>query len=240
MIFFKLKSTNYIFVHIPKTAGTSIKNALSRNFQDYINLTESKNNNIFEYEDNIDEHAPVSFISPRLKEQPIYFILVVRNPWARMFSLFQHTMLRKDRNLPELLLNTLDIDTRSEYSKYFQKKSLREIKRIGIENARECFEFWLFFIGRNKKIVPLGNPNFNILPQSWWFLENDKLKENVHIFEYEKIAELENFVGVKFHTENISRFKSNSSYSQFYNENTAEYVYNLDRWVIDRFDYKID
>ena len=119
MIFFKLNSKKYIIVHIPKTAGTSIKNAIFHNFESYINLIESKKNNVFKYVNNIDAHAPISFIKTRLKEHSIYFIIVVRNPWARMFSLFQHTLMRKNENKPNLIISNLKLDIRSKFSKKF-------------------------------------------------------------------------------------------------------------------------
>ena len=163
---------------------------------------------------------------------------MVRNPWARMFSLFQHTMLRVDQNRPNQLVNNLELDIRSRYSMLFKTKSANEMQRIGVDNMRECFEFWLFFIGRNKQLLPAGNPNFNILPQSWWFLEKNVLKRNIRLFQYEKITELENFMGINCQKTNVSRYQSNSNYIPFYNDNTAEYVYNLDKWVIDKFNYK--
>ena len=237
MIYFELNFKKYIIVHIPKTAGTSIKKAIFENFKSYINLTESKKNNVCKYTNGIDAHAPISFIKTRLIDHSIYFIVIVRNPWARMFSLFQHTLLRKNTNKHNLFLSNLHLDVRSKYSKNFENIALNEINKIGIKNIKECFEFWLFFIGRNKDIIPLGNPNFNILPQEWWFLEDKLLTKNIIFFQYEKLLDLESYLGVSIKKENKSSFDSNSFYSKVYNSRTKDYVSNLDSWVIKKFNY---
>ena len=238
MIFFKLNSKKYIIVHIPKTAGTSIKNAIFYNFESYINLTESKKNNVFEYVNNIDAHAPISFIKTRLKEQSIYFIIVVRNPWARMFSLFQHTMLRQEAHTIKYISN-LKLDTRNEYSSSFEIKAIEEMNKIGSENLKETFKFWLFFIGRNKKLIPQNNPNFNIIPQNWWLYDENNSISSCKIFKYEALYELEEFLNLKLTKDNQNLFRSNKNYKYAYTKDTIEYVANLDKWVINKFGYKI-
>lgn len=240
MIYFELNYKKYIIVHIPKTAGTSIKKAIFDNFKSYTNLTKSKKETVYRYTNSVDSHAPISFIKTRLIDHSIYFIVIVRNPWARMFSLFQHTLMRSVTNKSNLLLSNLNLDTRSRYSTNFEESALNEINKIGIKNIKECFEFWLFFIGRNKDILPLGNPNFNVLPQEWWFLENKLLSKNIIFFQYEKLFELENYLEVSIKKENKSSFDSNSFYNKIYNNKTKDYVFNLDSWVIKKFNYSFD
>ena len=232
MIYFKKNLQNFIFIHIPKVAGTSIKEALFKNFESCVDLTISKNNSIFNFEDNVDHHAPIFYIKSRLNITNYKFIVVVRNPWARMFSLFQHTMLKiKDRKF----FNNLELDTRSIYNPSFKMKSSEEMHRIN--DLNQCFEFWLNFIGRNKKLIPNGNPNFNILPQSWFFLENNLLEKNILFFNYENLSELENFLELKFYKTNNNLFKSNDDYKKIYNNYTIKYITELEKFTIKKFNY---
>ena len=228
-----------MFIHIPKNAGTSIRRVLNDNFSSYVDLTKPNENSILDYNEKIGDHAPIFYIKPRLKNHELNFFAIVRNPWARMFSVFQHTMMRrKSDSESSSKLNNFNLDTRSKYTKSFETSCLQHLNKVGSENIKEVFEFWLFFIGRNKEMIPNGNPNWNILPQDWWFLEDELLSSKVHLYQFEERHSLEEFLGFELKHRNASRLSSNSIYQKFYNKKTMEYVYNLDRWVIERFNYK--
>ena len=238
MKLFEHENNMYMFIHIPKSAGTSIRRVLKDNFTSYVDLTQPHKNNTLEYDKKIGDHAPIFYIKPKLKNHELNFIAVVRNPWARMFSVFQHTMMRRKlEGESSSLLNNFNLDTRSKYTKSFETSCLEHIRKVGSDNIQEIFEFWLFFIGRDKEMIPNGNPNWNILPQDWWFLENDILSSKVHLYQFEEKSRLEEFLGIDLKHRNASRLSSNSFYKKFYNRRTEEYVYNLDRWVVEKFNY---
>ena len=241
MIYFKKNKTNFIYVHIPKCAGTSISESLINNFPGSEHLKKNKFKKICKKEisdfvyDQFFDHLPAWYIDPLLKTK-VKYILVVRNPWARMFSLFQQHMLGRKKGDDKYIID-LSLDTRSQYSIYFEKKSLNEVNKIGSEKLKEVFEFWLYFIGRNKKLMPQNNSNFNILPQSWWLFNNENSILPHKIFKYENLKSFEKFLNLQFTTKMKNRFDSNKNYKFAYTKNTMEYVANLDKWVIDKFNY---
>tara|TARA_B100002003_G_C14107907_1_gene532877 strand:+ start:958 stop:1698 length:741 start_codon:yes stop_codon:yes gene_type:complete len=245
MIYFKKDLQNYIYIHIPKTAGYSIINAILNKIDnsEYLKDTWFKSickSTITKYlYPPFHGHIPVWYINPLLKIDNVKYISVVRNPWARMFSLFQHTMLRQEAHTIKYISN-LKLDTRHEYSPSFEIKALEEMNKIGSENLKETFKFWLFFIGRNKQLIPQNNPNFNIIPQNWWLFNEDNSISSCKIFKYETLYELEEFLNLKLPIYNQNRFRSNENYKYAYTKDTIEYVANLDKWVITRFGYKFD
>ena len=125
MIYFKKDKTNFIYVHIPKSAGTSISESLINNYPGSEHLKKNKFKKICKKEisdfvyDQFFDHLPAWYIDPLLKTK-VKYILVVRNPWARMFSLFQQHMLGRKKGDDKYIID-LSLDTRSQYSIYFEK-----------------------------------------------------------------------------------------------------------------------
>lgn len=71
------KDKNYIFIHIPKAAGTSVSNALG--------LRESAHAHWVDF---------ARFLGPRKMNR--YFVFTfVRNPWARFFSLYNYARMER-------------------------------------------------------------------------------------------------------------------------------------------------
>ena len=227
-----------MFIHIPKNAGTSIKRLLSDNFTSFVDLSKPHKNGILKYNEKLGDHAPIFYIKPKLNAVDLNYFAVIRNPWARMFSIFQHSMMRrKEVNESSSLLNNFNLDVRSKYSSSFETLCLQHLNKLDSKNVKEIFEFWLFFIGRNKEMIPNGNPNWNILPQDWWFLENGSLPLQVKLFKFEERGDIEKFLGLRLEHRNANRLSSNKFYRKFYNKKTEEYVYNLDSWVVNKFNY---
>ena len=97
------------------------------------------------------------------------------------------------------------------------------------------FKFWLFYLGLNRKILPFFNPNLNVLPQSWWLVDelDNKIIEN--IFMFENLKSLEVNYKIKLSHENEKKIKFN--YSDYYDQQTIDYVSILDKYVIEKFGY---
>ena len=146
MIYFKKNDLDYIFVHIPKTAGTSIQNTLIEKSDFSENIKTSGFKSISIDMNNCDGHVPAWFVAPKLKINNVKFLAVIRNPWARMFSLFQHTLLRKNKEKNNTLESNLFLDTRYHLSNYFLEKSHEFINNIGTKNIKEIFEILVIFL----------------------------------------------------------------------------------------------
>lgn len=106
---FVSKKHKFVFVHIPKTGGTSISVALieSHNAKVRGNADRLKHVGIggnipkvFRPND-IDVHDTICEIHNKFPESKGYkSFCVVRNPWERIFSFYQHKKRINDPNLP--------------------------------------------------------------------------------------------------------------------------------------------
>lgn len=104
---------NLAFIHIPKNAGTSIRQTL--NFESFDKIDEKHRT---ERDPALANHFPVYRIQKLLREtesdipfDDMIKVMVVRNPWERMVSLYRHRLKKlhhsyegKPRNRP------MDID----------------------------------------------------------------------------------------------------------------------------------
>lgn len=109
---------NFIFIHIPKTAGTSITKSLFGN--------------------NVDcQHIPIIryHAYDSIKCQSCYKFAIVRNPWGRLFSAFNYINNKKwnaskgrDARWAQVYLK--NIDDFQTFVKYLEKKKFaRSVKR---------------------------------------------------------------------------------------------------------------
>ncbi|PPR47367.1 MAG: hypothetical protein CFH19_00616 [Alphaproteobacteria bacterium MarineAlpha5_Bin9] len=241
MIYFQKNNKHYIFVHIPKTAGKAIRKSIMENITGSVDLRRTVESSLFSKKIKWDEHSPGWYIKKYLNIKDVQLISVVRNPWARFFSIFQNVMmLRHNKEEKSSLGIYLDIDRRYDLSRDFLDYTVSFMNKIGSNNSKETFKFWLYFIGRNRKIIPESNSNYNILPQSWWLLDSENQKAVNKIFKYEELEKLEEFLGINLTSYNTNRIKSNEMYKYFYSSETKEYISKLDEWLINEFDYKYD
>ena len=78
-----------LFVHIPKTAGTSINSYLTKNYLNawYMDTKMKIDPRLF-------QHAPFYLYEENIDLQDVFTFTVVRNPYTRAFSHYNHI---KDR-----------------------------------------------------------------------------------------------------------------------------------------------
>ena len=75
---------------------------------------------------------------------------------------------------------------RSDYE-LITKNLLNGLGFFDSNKRKDLFKFWLLYLGYNRKILPNLNPNFNLLPQSWWFHDEltNKSIQQTFLFEVE-------------------------------------------------------
>ena len=240
MIFFKINNKDLCFIHIPKTAGTSFQNTILKNKLDNKKFNLSFANYMSKYSCKTGGHVPFYFINSffltKMKmTKKISFLTIVRNPWDRIASLFEQEMLRD--GFTKFKKTALDKDIRNLFQKKYHvitKNFLSSVGLMNIKKMKQLFKYWLFYLGFNRKVIPNLNPNFNVIPQAWWY--KDSLSEDIikKIYLFEDLSSLELILGFKLLHNNR---KANLNYSDFYDQETIDYVYNLDKETIDKFGY---
>ena len=83
-----LFTNNFIFIHVPKTAGTSIQNALGPQTSIRYRSTLHKN-----CDRRFSDHITIARLAARAGEVPLkarFVFAFVRNPWERAQSLYHH------------------------------------------------------------------------------------------------------------------------------------------------------
>ncbi len=80
-----------LFIHIPKTAGTSVNHILSSN-----------RNNLWKRDDQFNYHDPLFVLernNPEIKLIDPFVFSIVRNPYDRIFSCYRHFNFRNKKNI---------------------------------------------------------------------------------------------------------------------------------------------
>jgi len=106
MPYFKNNTTNTLFIHIPKTGGSSIENYLSK----FYNITLNKNSLISRNQESFErcslQHLDLSTIMNHFKidTNNLFIFTVVRNPYDRFMSaLFFHNLIHPEMATKEIL-----------------------------------------------------------------------------------------------------------------------------------------
>jgi hypothetical protein len=95
--FYSQGSNNIIFVHIPKTAGTSISTWLKSHMLDS-DYYEIHYNHPFIHKLEESTSKQIVGIKPKVTQSPFVFS-IVRNPWAWAFSVYQNLKLSKTNEI---------------------------------------------------------------------------------------------------------------------------------------------
>ena len=143
MIFFKKNFVDYCFIHIPKTAGTSLQNTIIKN-----KLDNSKYNLLFKnfmekFKCKFD-HTPFNFINNYFLdefklEKDFEYITIIRNPWNRLASLFEQELLRESVGFNKVEKK----DIRSKLSKNYDlltEKLLRSLGFFETDKRKDLFK----------------------------------------------------------------------------------------------------
>ena len=112
---------------------------------------------------------------------------------------------------------------------------LNELDFYNSNNIKKLFKFWLLYIGYNVKVLPNFNPNFNILSQSWWFTDEQTDDEVDKFFLFEDLKSLEEEFNLNLSHDNKKQKYLN--YKDYYDQETTDYIYNLDKYTINKFNY---
>lgn len=83
----------FVFLHNPKTAGTSIKQALYAGFTREMRDFDAAEALIRDHRDCFGNHLPLArcrLVIPTLAWDRMFIFMVARNPWARFVSLYTH------------------------------------------------------------------------------------------------------------------------------------------------------
>ena len=81
----------FTFIHIPKNAGTSIRHTLRG-----VDFDEERKRRGMERNPAYANHYPIWFIEQEFGLPDLPTVMVVRNPWERMVSLYNHRMKKLD------------------------------------------------------------------------------------------------------------------------------------------------
>ena len=170
------------------------------------------------------------FLSSNLK-----YLTIIRNPWNRLASLFEQEILRQKVGLKPKIKNK---DIRSYNFANFDSLTEEMLKNLNLRNLNELknlFKYWVLYIGYNPKILPNLNPNLTLIPQSWWFIDNFENEQIENIFLFEDIETIEKKFEINLTKENTKKIKNN--YSDYYNQETIDYVSKLDKLIISKYGY---
>lgn len=238
MIFFKHNSNEYCFVHIPKTAGLSLELSITKTEK-----TDNTKNIIFK--NHIEkfnckhQHMPFYYINNTSKKiflnSDIKYLTIIRNPWNRLASLFEQQLLREKVGLKPKLKNK---DVRNYNFTNFDSLTEEILKNLNLRNINELkslFKYWILYLGYNPKILPNLNPNLTLIPQSWWFIDDFENEQIEDIFLFEDLETIEKKFEINLTKENTKKIQNN--YSDYYNQETIDYVSKLDKLIIDKYGY---
>lgn len=89
---------NFIFVHIPKTAGTSITSALAAVPGNNANWTaKTKHESLSDFYGNVSKRRPIFDRITTSQPENYFSFGFVRNPWDRMASLYRYLVEKRPR-----------------------------------------------------------------------------------------------------------------------------------------------
>ena len=189
------------FVHIPKTAGTSLRSALGITHQGYT-------------------HVPVRVLEQLYPEEleSYYVFSVVRNPWDRMVSVFEHATQKggwpKQQAWADRTIGTLDF---AEF-----------VRRLGNEPAyrRAVMGYDFFF------------------PQRYFLEKRDGTVRCDRIIPFEQLSDAAALLREHFpQMEELGHERRNASrkrYQDYYDDETRAIVGELYRQDIALCDYRFD
>ena len=188
MIIDNKEYNNFLFIHVPKTGGTSINNTFEKN-----NLKTW--NTIKDY-----GHDPLHILKDNnIINNKTFIFSIVRNPYTRAFSYWKHFNINNETNLSfmEFLLN---IENKIQTNKtpwiiydqtfFLYDKEINITKLYKFENLKEIEKDFNFILSHDRKGMYDKNIknyfDLNIISKINTLYHRDFIN-----FEYEKITKKE-------------------------------------------------
>ena len=212
-----------LFIHIPKTAGTSIgesglvvRTSAKGLKADITKRMELDPRNPYKlrmwFGKRMEKHIPYTYLDHDYLNRFHRVFTVVRNPWARLVSFYNHLqVLNEDRNWIKDMKPTW----------YYQEKIS-----------------WEEYLNRMDKFVM--TPNFYWQhPYDHWAIQSDWLptKGKVDILRYENLQEdLNSYLGKQIELPYLNKGKE-ADYKSYYTEEQKQKVANWFRLDIDRWGF---
>lgn len=187
----------YIFFHIPKTAGTSVRQILlSSNFQvdaigkwDGMDKAKLKSNPLIDW--NLKQHANIAEAKKYFEKYTEYNydeyfkFAFIRNPWDRQVSKYEFYMQKIYYQKDASAVNT-ELATRFKVlpAKNFLMNTINEQSKYICENGNVAVNFLGKFetlYDDMKQIISIIRPG---LPDSSWSLPHENSTKHKHYKEY--------------------------------------------------------
>lgn len=202
------KNIKIINIGIPKTCCTSIYTALKdKNNNSNNDLKKIKLEN---YTKRLGHLTLSQFINyyPEINIRNYNIITVIRNPYDRIYSIYNHI---KKRN------NTKGVPNELKTTNLNFNSWINSIKNIISQNGKLNLE----------KIKYLNKEDYvSFFTSQYEFLTVDnKIPSYINIFRYENITKLEKYLNLKLPILNKSNSKIN--YKNEYNQNSLDFIYKI-------------
>lgn len=200
-----IANENWAFIHIPKTSGTNFQKRL---------LKENLAKNHHKQYNRHFTHQPLQWWEKKLSLKHHDIITIVRNPYARFLSLYNH-IYNSINNLPEY--NHITVHDFEDFIRYDEFQKVTDIMKSEIGE-------WL------------PELSFDIFWPQYKFIESDHKK--INIFKYETdLPKLENFVKCKFTSTNFNTREYDKNLINRYNQYTKSAVYSLYKEDFKKWEY---
>lgn len=209
----------FLFLSYPRTASRSVRKVLDR----YSDI-ESVNISRINQEHPFYHHMPAKEAKSVFDEMGWDWFryrrfCVVRNPYARVVSLYHHHLSMRERGAPGLAL----------------RPKLRALVKYSLERTKS-FKAYVRSLDRRPLALPLGQ----------FILADDASPLLEDVLKYEALAdELPGYLcqlGIQIEPEEIPQvgYSGIQDYKKHYDEETQSLVENLYWYEIDRFGYRFE
>jgi hypothetical protein len=212
-----------VFIHIPKTGGSSIRSSLSKNYdllynatkQNLIKLGYSNLENFENYNFSVHDfkdHLPYQLIKKNSLEKNKFSFTFIRNPFSRMVSLYYECI-----NNPLIVLDVNKDNSFEYFVNLVTEKSywftIPMIDYIGIDNTDKIdfigrFENFENDILRLKKKIKISIKHHNF---------NNHIKNKLKFSDYTKFYKSNKLIDMveKYYDKDLNKFKYD--FDQFIN-----------------------
>jgi hypothetical protein len=200
-----IASEDWLFIHIPKTSGTNFQRRL---------LEENLAKDFHKAYNRHFTHQPLSWWEKRLLIKDRQILAIVRNPYSRFLSLYNH-ISSSVNNLPEYKHITIQ-----DFEGFIRSNQFEKINNIIKAEVGE----WL------------SELSFDIFWPQFKFIESDR--REVNVFKYETdLPKLEKLVDCNFTSTNYNQREYDRNLINSYSQYTKSAVYSLYEEDFKRWQY---